>query len=257
VQWASLRQAVVWVALKLPPSEARFETLEGYPGTVEYQIETFGTISSEDQDAIEQGKYMVARALMFGNLRARGRAGIEASGSTPVYYADYNAVLDYCRCCERDTDYTEVPKEFWQVDRIRWDDSEVRYQTYREADDDEPVVQEYVDVRIATADLFRVFPDDRQAPPGAKQAAQGKRGPKVKYDVADFFIICALEADLCNLAITQADFVRRMADLLSILWGEDHSPGPTWLKARFAEVQNRRADYDRCRRQLEGKENSD
>jgi hypothetical protein len=79
----------------------------------------------------------------------------------------------------------------------------------------------------------------------------------VKYDVVDFFIICALEADADGLAGTQAKFVRRMADLLSILRGEDHSPAPTWLKERFAQLQNRRSAYDRGRRHLEGKESDD
>src|SRR5215208_2279952 len=90
LEWATLRQAVCWVALKWPPIEARFERLENYPDSVERHLGDLLGEYDEQELAIEEAKKTVARLLMQGALRSEGRKGIEASGSSPVYGSDHD-----------------------------------------------------------------------------------------------------------------------------------------------------------------------
>ena len=62
LEWATLRQAVLWEARDLTPIEHRFEKLKGYP------------LSVEDEN-FSDAKFEVAKVLAHGHLRAYGREG--------------------------------------------------------------------------------------------------------------------------------------------------------------------------------------
>ena len=145
------------MALRLPPVEPRFERLENYPTSVERHVGDLLGEYDEQELAIEEAKKTVARVLMQGALRSEGRKGIEASGSSPVYDSDHDlSGPDDYTCCEAETDFSPVPSAFWDPRPIGWDQSAVR--TVSWPNENEPIVHEFIDVRVSTKLLFGLFP---------------------------------------------------------------------------------------------------
>lgn len=156
--------------------------------------------------------------------------------------------------------FSNIPSIHWHIEDIDWTASTITHFPPSDILDDNIKPARYRNVRILVTELFELFPPaELEMPNIANKGAktQGKRGPRDKYDRADFFVICTLEANLNNLPATQAEFVRRMSELLSVIWGEDGTPGPWWLKKRFSELQNRQESYERARRELQGDGNTD
>ena len=119
VPWATLRQAVLWVAKKLPPIEERFESLLGYPLSINSSIGLMDEFLDENDEQLKrermfaQARSNIARSLMLGKLQAQGHRGIETSGSVPIFIDTEMNDLDHYKCVEHESEYSYIPKQVW------------------------------------------------------------------------------------------------------------------------------------------------
>lgn len=137
----------------------------------------------------------------------------------------------------------EIPSDFWHPSDIDWN---ADYQWRRTKP--RPDVYSYVDVAIHVADLKRAFPVPRQA----VTAEASRPGRPRKYDEYDILRLCVCEANISGLSEDQADFMRRMIDLIGALRGESAVPGDTRLKEIISEIYSVRGDYERARQAIPG-----
>lgn len=77
-------------------------------------------------------------------------------------------------------------------------------------------------------------------------------GRKRKYDEVDFLILCAWEASANELPDKQSVLMRRMDELLQVIWGENQTPGETWLKEHIRRLYAARDRYESGRRACPG-----
>lgn len=72
VKWASLAQAVRWVAFKVPPLQERFERLEERRVPIPSRTLTVSQLEDANYNAIAAAQYEIATCLMLGNILAVG-----------------------------------------------------------------------------------------------------------------------------------------------------------------------------------------
>jgi hypothetical protein len=77
-------------------------------------------------------------------------------------------------------------------------------------------------------------------------------GRKPQYSEMEFLALCAWEAHANGLPEKQADLERRMDQLLPLIWGEEGTPGKTWLKEKVKRLYEIRHAYESGRQKRPG-----
>lgn len=169
----SLRQAVLWIGLDLPPLERRLEIAEGYPRSVA-EVAALDGLDEGQRAAIEAAKAQLLRALIEDRLRARGRPQIHDGGEVYTSRDGRPMVIDLEA---PDRPLTEIPPTWWEPDAIDWDHGHAYSIAWPELGD----VVAYIDVGLRAEDVRRLR---RLRPqPGAGRNEPARPGPKPIYDV--------------------------------------------------------------------------
>ena len=130
---------------------------------------------------------------------------------------------------------TEIPAHVWELCKIDVTASAVKFPA-----------GEYRHVAIAT-DKIDAAVDFEDSTKITRRSA----GRKALYNEADFFLFAVLETSSSgSLPEKQADMVRRMSELLSIIWGETNVPGETWIKERVQRLYAAREEHANARQAM-------
>src|SRR3954454_16305545 len=115
-------------------------------------------------------------------------------------------------------------------------------------------ISQYSETKVAVADLKQIFPIPLiNAVP--EQPASHARS--TKYDECEFLRLCIWEAHQNHMLDSPAACVRRLDELLSVIWGEEKTPGLTWLKKKVGEIYKARKTYQRGCQPMPGKGSTD
>lgn len=222
---ATLRQCVLWVAFGLEPIGPRFEVLEGYPGHLD--DDSLERLPEHDQTAIRQAQERITRGLMMGDLVASGRAAeIMPNGGFAALAGQ---------------EETEIPKEFWHPWDIDWNTEHQWRRTKPRPD-----VYSYVEVTVRVGDL-------KQVPrlPKASAAEPSRAGRPPKCDELDILRLCVCEFGADKLPTEQADFMRRMSEVVALVRDEAAVPAETRFKEIVREIYKVNREYKSARQALQ------
>jgi hypothetical protein len=253
-----LRQAVLWLGLDLPPQSRALELVDNYPMEIS-ELSARQKLDERERAAVETAMRELNRALAEGRLQALGRPEFCQHGFSYENLHDQPEVYQELLITEGleprpvipDPEaprrpLTEIPPDWWEPDAIDWDRNRVDVHDWRELEQ----VAAYIDVRLRTEDVQRLRRSrPRIRPPSENSPA--RRGPKPIYDKLEFYRLLALETDKNGIPDTQEELIARMELLLAIVWGEDCTPKPTWLKERISPVYALRERYENARQALE------
>lgn len=246
----TLSEALNWVAFDnfegppMHPEEVAMQ-IHGEPDNVE----ALGIVEFQRANASDAAEDDLFAALRDGQVQARGRF-------SRVYAHDW-AENDW-----REQDYkghaetrSVMPADFWRREGVDWRKSRAQSPD-----------GEYVDIILDHAAVLSLWPVEEAVPgePGSerhkeigREEAGRRRGPKERYSESEFFALCACELAVNDFPETQAGLVRRMSELCAVVWGEDRTPGETWLKEKVGYIYKRRERYEFGRQQIEGEAISD
>lgn len=243
-----LIQAVLWLALDLPPREERFARLYEYPEKIQYISEFHGLTNSEVEQ-IRTAKRTILLGLMEGRLSSSGRPIY--SRYTPEYpnLTTADELYGVALGAQHDAAIETIPREFWQPDELDWDRDycgEVNI-----IDSDRPTY--YIDIRVSYKEITRLKGD----PPGDVETpapTSRRAGRTAKYDQTEFLIYCIHCANVDGLPDRQAEFLKQMDLLLQVLWGPDNVPRETWLKERISQIYQLREKFESGRQRAQCEE---
>ena len=77
----------------------------------------------------------------------------------------------------------------------------------------------------------------------------------MSYQESEFLALCVCDANVNGLPERQAEFVRKMSELLAVVWGEDKTPGESWLKEKVRTIYDQRERYEKGRQMCLSTEN--
>jgi hypothetical protein len=202
-----LHQALLWVAEEFRPVEDRiFLCLPD---------RSWGT-------ANEKHKRDLLIALRSGTIRANGVLWVTQGPRIKIE--------DQC---------TEIKSEFWEWDRIEWEDSIL----WMDSTNSEPVgnawkLHSFEAITVPTAALVSAFPSQKKSTPFAleppSRARTGRRGRPLEYDWDAFYVEVVVRADLDYLPEKQAELEQAMAEWCSEHWGE--VPGESTLRGKLSPI---------------------
>jgi hypothetical protein len=146
---------------------------------------------------------------------------------------------------------TPIPREFWWRQGVQWGEGVAK-----------SIDCEYADIVLERQKVLEVWPLPNDAETinavtsestvdGGEQARPGRRRI---YREVEFLALCVCEANTNGLPGTQAEFVKSMEELLSVVWGENRTPSETWLKEKVRPIYDQRARYEEGRQLLAGKD---
>jgi hypothetical protein len=135
-----------------------------------------------------------------------------------------------------------IPSMFWDRMGVKW-----HLGLSRSYD------REYTDIVMERRKVLELWPlpdnwGATDSVPG--QARQSRRGRKPQYSEQEFLALCVCEANVNGLPDTQAEFVESMAKLASVLWGQEQTPGETWLKERVRTIYEQRERHEKGRKSI-------
>jgi hypothetical protein len=220
--FATLEEAMHWIA---------YDNFEGVlPDTIDPEGFYFVT---ETSFRVRKSQEELLSALREGEIIARGRF----SEAADKQHDDWRQKVYKEHLWSR----TEIPPQWWMECEVNWCENSAMFST-----------GESRDVVVPVESVLRIWPSqDNQE--HLTVLKQGGRGRKEEYPRDEFFLLCAWEAHANSLPEKQAELIRRMEGLLSIMWGEENTPGQTWLKARVRELYSVRDRHEQGRQQSVGK----
>ena len=219
--------------------------------------EIFGYIIDEDaldaenfrkERLLDQAGAELLDALCEGDIEAQGRfSNQHSSGSRSTVWKEQEYEM---HAAER----THIPPHFWSSEGVDLGRSAAKSPE-----------GEYINIVLSRKKVMSLWSDEETSadgdiePPceGTERKRGQKRGPKHRYPVEEFFVLCVLDADTNGLPDTQAKMVDRMALLLSFTWGDRGVPGYTWLKQYISQIYKLRDKYEHGRQQLESSATGD
>ncbi len=143
-EYVTLRQAVLWIGLKLVPAPPHVEAYRNDPKTVESQ----GLLSNHDYSKIERAKSLLYDRLSNGSMGSRG-----TRKDVYDYYANQVGNM---------VNYEEsIDKGEWAFSYVRWDASALLFSDY---DDVSYIENAYLNIIIKTNELVYVFPPEQIVP---------------------------------------------------------------------------------------------
>ena len=245
----TLHQALNWIA---------FDSFDG-PSLVAAEVaaQIFGYVDDVEQIEIaefsRQQSLEVAEEDLFAALRD---GDIQAHGRFSDHYAHNSHENEWTKQAYEDHSETrsEIPAEFWCREGVSWERNSTKSPH-----------GEYVDIILDRAEVLSLWTteeaetegDSEQALDSASDRLGQKRGPKELYSETEFLALCFWEVAVNDLLEPRSKFVNRMAEICAVVWGEDKTPGDTWLKSKIKYLYDLKEKYERGRRLLEGGEISD
>ena len=171
VEWANLRQAVQWIAFDWAPIPKAYEDASGRPQSL---LDTargwLDDLSEDDAEIVAEAESALFLALHEDRLKAEGRRGKASEGGNVECDQNGNPT-SWCSHMYEER-HSEIPPSFWEFHNIDWNGDHVYRYTEWGVDPRWPETQDpkagedYMAVRIKTADLIRVFPATDSPAPG-------------------------------------------------------------------------------------------
>jgi hypothetical protein len=239
----ALREALNWLA---------FDDFSGPMTGAEIEVAITGATSNVEtlefdafqrEPILEEARNDLFVALHDGDIQARGRFSDRSTDQSSAN--DWREQQYEKHAAER----SDVPADFWYREGVNWEANTARSPK-----------GEYAYIILDREAVLSVWPLEK-APDDSGETTGGgagrKRGPKERYSEREFLGLCAWEMAINDLPRTQDEMVGRMAKLCAVIWGEDDTPGDTWIKRRVKYVLDLREKYERGRQLVEGSGNSD
>lgn len=107
---------------------------------------------------------------------------------------------------------------------------------------------EYINIVMDREKVTTVWPRKRSASADGLPKRRFNAGRPPLYDELEFLRLCVCEAGKNNLPAISAEFIARMAAVMDIVWGEDKSPGETWMKEKVGAIYELREKYKRSQK---------
>jgi hypothetical protein len=239
----SLRETLDWLA---------FDNFNGPPLIgAEIEVAIIGEASDVEaleiaafyrEQSLELAKEDLVAALQDDDIRANGQFSDRFSNNSSEN--DWRDQKYEHHAAERNV----IPSNFWRPDGVDWEANKARSPE-----------GEYADIVLEREEVLAIWPleedldDGKSEHPGenSRDREGQKRGRKEQFSKQEFFALCAWEFAVNDIPETKAKMVGRMADLCSVIWGVDRTPGETWLKEQVKYLYDHQDKYEKGRQEIE------